>query len=57
VLIIFLWYTLAMIVLYFVYGMHNSEVHKGRMVMADGDLPIFPEDAPTGPDGEPTIRP
>lgn len=57
VLIIFAWYTLAMIVLYFVYGMHNSEVHKGRTVMADGDLPIFPEDAPTGPDGEPTIRP
>jgi APA family basic amino acid/polyamine antiporter len=57
VLIIFAWYTLAMIVLYFVYGMHNSEVHKGRMVTADGELPMFPEDAPTGPDGEPTIRP
>jgi APA family basic amino acid/polyamine antiporter len=57
VLIIFAWYTLAMIILYFVYGMHNSEVHKGRAVMADDELPMFPEDAPTGPDGEPTIRP
>ena len=57
VLMIFLWYTLAMIVLYFVYGMHNSVVHKGRAVMADGELPVYPEDAPTGPDGEPTIRP
>ncbi|HEX8241413.1 MAG TPA: amino acid permease [Allosphingosinicella sp.] len=57
VLMIFLWYTLAMIVLYFIYGMHNSVVHKGRMVTAGGDLPVYPEDAPTGPDGEPTIRP
>jgi APA family basic amino acid/polyamine antiporter len=57
VLMIFLWYTLAMIVLYFVYGMHNSVVHKGRSALAGGDLPVYPEDAPTGPDGEPTVRP
>jgi APA family basic amino acid/polyamine antiporter len=57
VLIIFAWYTLGMIILYFVYGMHNSQLHKGRPVAADGELPVFPEDAPTGPDGEPTIRP
>src|SRR5919107_1984269 len=47
VLIIFAWYTLAMIILYFVYGMHNSELQKGRTVTADGELPIYPEDAPT----------
>jgi APA family basic amino acid/polyamine antiporter len=57
VLIIFAWYTLAMIVLYFVYGMHNSQLHKGRPVAADGELPIFPEDAPLGPDGKPVVRP
>jgi APA family basic amino acid/polyamine antiporter len=57
VLMIFLWYTLAMIVLYFVYGMHNSKVHLGRAAAAGGELPVYPEDAPTGPDGEPTIRP
>ena len=57
VLMIFLWYTLAMIALYFIYGMHNSMVHKGRQAAADGDLPVYPEDAPTGPDGEPIVRP
>ena len=30
VLVIFAWYTAAMIVLYFVYGMHNSELAKGH---------------------------
>ena len=29
VLIFFAWYTLAAIVLYFVYGMHNCRLHKG----------------------------
>ncbi|HEV2867541.1 MAG TPA: amino acid permease [Allosphingosinicella sp.] len=57
VLVIFAWYTLAMIILYFVYGMHNSALHKGRTVTADGELPIFPEDAPTDERGEPTVRP
>src|SRR3954454_8943248 len=54
VLMIFLWYTLAMIILYFVYGMHNSQLHKS----GDGPaLPVYPEDAATGPGGEPTVRP
>jgi APA family basic amino acid/polyamine antiporter len=57
VLVIFAWYTLAMIILYFVYGMHNSQLHKGKTVTADGELPIFPEDAPLGPDGKPVVRP
>jgi len=57
VLIIFAWYTLAMIVLYFVYGMHNSELQKGRTVMADDETPYFPEDAPLDDSGEPVIRP
>jgi len=57
VLKIFAWYTLAMILLYFIYGMHNSRLHKGRPVVADDELPIFPEDAPLGPDGKPVVRP
>jgi basic amino acid/polyamine antiporter, APA family len=57
VLIFFLWFLLGAILLYFVYGMHNSELAKGHVVAADGELPIYPEDAPTGPDGEPTVRP
>jgi basic amino acid/polyamine antiporter, APA family len=57
VLIFFGWYTLAGIVLYFVYGMHNSRLHKGEPEMADGELPIFPEDAPTDASGEPLVRP
>jgi APA family basic amino acid/polyamine antiporter len=57
VLIFFAWYTLAGIVLYFVYGMHNSELAKGHQVRADDRLPVFPEDAPLGPDGKPVVRP
>jgi APA family basic amino acid/polyamine antiporter len=58
VLVIFAWYTLAMIVLYFVYGMHNSQLHKGGLrAAAEPDLPVYPEDAPAGPGGEPTVRP
>jgi APA family basic amino acid/polyamine antiporter len=55
--IIFAWYTLAMIVLYFVYGMHNSELAKGRLVVGDGEPPVFPEDAPRDTSGKPVIRP
>jgi basic amino acid/polyamine antiporter, APA family len=44
-------------VLYFVYGMHNSELAKGKDIMADDELPMYPEDAPTGPDGKPVVRP
>ena len=45
-LIFFAWYSSAAIVLYFVYGMHNSELAKGHPVIADGETPYFPEDAP-----------
>ncbi len=48
VLIFFGYYTLAGIVLYFVYGMRHSELGKGHPVMSDGEIPTFPEDAPTG---------
>ena len=57
VLTFFGWYVLGGIVLYFVYGMHNSELAKGRTVVADEETPLFPEDAPRGPDGEPLIKP
>jgi len=57
VLLIFAGYTVAMILLYFVYGMHNSELAKGHDVMADDETPYFPEDAPTDSDGRPIIRP
>ncbi|HVD38763.1 MAG TPA: hypothetical protein VNC15_08030, partial [Solirubrobacterales bacterium] len=57
VLLIFAGYTAAMILLYFIYGMHNSELAKGHAVMADDETPYFPEDAPLGPDGKPVIRP
>jgi basic amino acid/polyamine antiporter, APA family len=57
VLVIFGWYTAAMIVLYFVYGMHNSELAKGHLVMADDETPYYPEDAPRDESGEPRIRP
>src|SRR4051812_46542811 len=46
VLVFFAWYTLAMVILYFVYGMHNSELAKGHGVIADEETPYFPEDAP-----------
>jgi APA family basic amino acid/polyamine antiporter len=57
VLLIFAGYTVAMTLLYFVYGMQNSELAKGHDVMADDETPYFPEDAPLGPDGKPAIRP
>jgi APA family basic amino acid/polyamine antiporter len=57
VLMIFLWYTLAMIVLYFVYGMHSSKLGKGEPQLAGPDLPEFPEDAGTDADGNPVVRP
>ncbi|MEA3029564.1 MAG: basic amino acid/polyamine antiporter, family [Sphingomonadales bacterium] len=57
VLIIFAWYTLAMIVLYFIYGMHFSKLGKGEPRVAGPDLPEFPEDAPTDAAGEPIVRP
>jgi APA family basic amino acid/polyamine antiporter len=57
VLLIFAGYTVAMILLYFVYSMHNSELAKGHDVMADDETPYFPEDAPLDATGRPIIRP
>ena len=57
VLIFFAWYVVGAIVLYFVYGMRNSELAKGHLVIADAETPYFPEDAPTDETGKPVIRP
>jgi len=57
VLVFFAWYTLAMIVLYFVYGMHNSELAKGHQVAATGEPALFPEDEPKDDSGKPVMRP
>jgi len=57
VLRFFGWYLIGAIILYFIYGMHNSELAKGRDVMADDETPYFPEDAPRDESGEPVIRP
>ncbi len=57
VLIFFGWYVLGAVILYFVYGMHNSELAKGHDVMADDETPYFPEDAPLDESGQPVIRP
>ena len=51
------WYVVGAIVLYFIYGMRNSELAKGHDVMADDETPYFPEDAPRDASGEPIIRP
>ncbi|WP_344707925.1 amino acid permease [Sphingomonas swuensis] len=48
VLVFFIWYMLGMTALYFVYGMHNSELAKGHAVTADGEMPYYPEDNPDG---------
>src|SRR5687767_5258883 len=52
VLIFFGWYVVGGMVLYFVYGMRNSQLAKGSPRLAGPDLPEFPEDAATR-DGEP----
>ncbi len=57
VLTFFFWYVIGGMVLYFIYGMRNSELAKGHVVMADSESPLFPEDAPLGPDGKPIIKP
>jgi APA family basic amino acid/polyamine antiporter len=46
VLTLFGWYVLGGVVLYFVYGMRNSELAKGHLVISDEETPYFPEDAP-----------
>ena len=57
VLIFFAWYVVAAIVLYFVYGMHNSKLAKGEVAVAGAETPYFPEDAPRDESGKPVIRP
>ena len=57
VLIFFAWYVVAAIALYFIYGMRNSELAKGHLVVADAETPYFPEDAPRDESGKPVIRP
>jgi APA family basic amino acid/polyamine antiporter len=48
VLIGFMWYMVAATILYFAYGMRNSELGKGHPVAADGEMPYYPEDNPDG---------
>jgi APA family basic amino acid/polyamine antiporter len=57
VLRFFGWYVIGAIILYFIYGMRNSELAKGHDVMADDELPIYPEDAPRDESGQPVVRP
>jgi APA family basic amino acid/polyamine antiporter len=46
VLVFFGWYSLGAIALYFIYGMHNSQLHKGQAPLSGPELPEFREDAP-----------
>ena len=57
VLIFFGWYLVGAIVLYFVYGMRNSELAKGHHVVETGEPAYFPEDEPRDESGKPVIRP
>jgi APA family basic amino acid/polyamine antiporter len=57
VLRFFGWYVLAAIVLYFVYGMHNSKLAKGYQAPATGEPAFFPEDEPRDESGKPSMRP
>lgn len=57
VLTFFAWYVVGAIVLYFVYGMHNSELAKGHPMTEDGEPAYFPEDEPRDASGKPIIRP
>ena len=45
VLIFFGWYALGAIVLYFIYGMHNSRLNKGLDSLSGPDMPEYKEDA------------
>ncbi|CAN5225716.1 amino acid permease [soil metagenome] len=45
VLIFFAWYAAGAIVMYFVYGMHNSRLNKGLSALGGPDMPEFKEDA------------
>ena len=44
-LIFFAWYAIGAIVLYFIYGMHNSRLNKGLESLGGPDMPEFKEDA------------
>jgi APA family basic amino acid/polyamine antiporter len=57
VLVFFAWYTVAAVILYFAYGMHNSELAKGHQAPATGEPAYFPEDEPRDDSGQPTLRP
>lgn len=48
VLIFFGWFMIGAVVLYFLYGMHNSELGKGNTVVADDETAYFPEDQADG---------
>lgn len=56
VLKFFLWYMLGAVVLYFIYGMHFSNLQRGEPQDDLPDLPAYPEDAETQ-GGEPVIKP
>ncbi|MEO6103987.1 MAG: amino acid permease [Pseudoxanthomonas sp.] len=45
VLIFFAWYSVGAIVMYFVYGMHNSRLNKGLAALGGPDMPEYKEDA------------
>jgi len=45
VLVFFGWYSIGAVVMYFVYGMHNSQLHKGQGPLPGRELPEFREDA------------
>ena len=57
VLIFFGWYLIGAIILYFVYGMRNSELAKGVHITETGEPAYFPEDEPRDGSGKPVIRP
>ncbi|MGZ8354666.1 MAG: amino acid permease [Allosphingosinicella sp.] len=56
VLKFFLWYMLGGVVLYFLYGMRNSNLQHGEDQDDVPDLPVYPEDAEQL-GGDPVIKP
>jgi APA family basic amino acid/polyamine antiporter len=56
VLKFFLWYMVGGVVLYFVYGMRNSNLQRDQEQDDQPDLPAYPEDAATV-GGQPIIKP
>jgi APA family basic amino acid/polyamine antiporter len=45
VLVFFGWYAIAAIIMYFIYGMHNSRLNQGLGALSGPDMPEFKEDA------------